>query len=177
MKKGWRLNVSNKFTKIKDDIQFVLLFSFLWDTLYLLFKGNFTSESEVAKTNFERQALEKLGSVREVLPELSREYRRCDPKNHKEGETFLQVKGFLQVQSIIIILVIIILFLKLMNFECLFITANYLVLWLKNRIPPKKTGMQGRLLIHKYCSLGNYYSNENTLQLVVLDTQLHKIYQ
>ena len=73
----------------------------LWDTLYLLFKGNFTSESEVAKTNFERQALEKLGSVREVLPELSREYRRCDPKNHKEGETFLQV------QSIIIILVII----------------------------------------------------------------------
>ena len=107
------------FKKIKDDIQFVL------------FKGNFTSESEVAKTNFERQALEKLGSVREVLPELSREYRRCDPKNHKEGETFLQVKGFLQVQSIIIILVIIglliIPFLKLMNFECLFTAGNYLV--------------------------------------------------
>ena len=106
-------------------------FHVLWDTMYLLFKGNFTSESEVAKTNFERQALEKLGSVREVLPELSREYRRCDPKNHKEGQTFLQVKGFLQVQSIIIILVIIGLlimpFLKLMNFECLFTTAKYLV--------------------------------------------------
>jgi hypothetical protein len=38
-----------------------------------------------------------LRSLREVLPTLSRQLLRCDPLEHKEGTTFLQVKKFMQV--------------------------------------------------------------------------------
>ena len=38
-------------------------------------KGNFTTEAEVAKKNFEEEATEKLVSVKKVLPTLSRTFR------------------------------------------------------------------------------------------------------
>merc|ERR1719495_1849225 len=59
-------------------------------------KGNFTAEAEAAKKNFEDEATEKLMAVKTVLPQLERLYRRCDPVKHVEGQTFLQVKGFMQ---------------------------------------------------------------------------------
>ena len=51
----------------------------------------------MAKNKFEKDATEKLRSVKEVLPLLSRELIKCDPLEHKEGATFLQVKNFMQV--------------------------------------------------------------------------------
>lgn len=59
-------------------------------------KGNFTVEAERAKSKFSTEAEEKLKKVEEILPSLSRRFRRCDPPSHVEGQTFLQVKGFLQ---------------------------------------------------------------------------------
>jgi len=59
-------------------------------------KGNFATEAEATKKNFADEAKEKLVSVKQVLPSLSRVFRRCDPESHVEEETFLQVKGFLQ---------------------------------------------------------------------------------
>jgi len=59
-------------------------------------KGNFTVEAERAKSKFSSEAAEKLGKVGEILPGLSRSFRKCDPPKHQEGQTFLQVKGFLQ---------------------------------------------------------------------------------
>ena len=51
----------------------------------------------MAKNKFEKDATEKLRSVREVLPALSRQLLRCDPLEHKEGTTFIQAKNFMQV--------------------------------------------------------------------------------
>jgi hypothetical protein len=67
--------------------------------LNVLIQGNFTREAEVAKNKFEKDATEKLRSVKEVLPHLSRELIKCDPLEHKEGVTFLQVKKFMQVMT------------------------------------------------------------------------------
>jgi len=59
-------------------------------------KGNFSLEAEAARRKFEVEAEQKLEAVKQVLPEMSRRYMKCDPREHKEGETFLKVKGFLQ---------------------------------------------------------------------------------
>ena len=48
-------------------------------------------------SKFSTEAEEKLKKVEEILPSLSRRFRMCDPPSHVEGQTFLQVKGFLQV--------------------------------------------------------------------------------
>ena len=73
-------------------------FSCYYDQIIILtFKGNFTAEADVAKEDFEASSKAKLLSVLEVLPGMSRSYLKCDPKQHKEKETFLAVKGFLQV--------------------------------------------------------------------------------
>jgi len=72
------------------------MLQFAYMTLRINNKGNFTLESKVSRESFEKEAQEKLNTVLEVLPGVSRTLRRCDPTKHKEGETFLRVKGFLQ---------------------------------------------------------------------------------
>jgi len=72
------------------------MLQFAYMTLRINNQGNFTAEAEVAKDDFERSSKEKLLSILEVLPGMSRKFQKCDPLKHKENESFLAVKGFLQ---------------------------------------------------------------------------------
>jgi len=72
----------------------MLQFSYMMLKIYN--KGNFTAEAEAAKTKFEEQATEKMNSIKMVLPTMSRQYRKCDPTEHRKGETYLEVTKLLQ---------------------------------------------------------------------------------
>ena len=51
----------------------------------------------MAKDKFEEQAGEKMESMLLVLPEMETDYIRCDPTQHKAGDTYLEVTKLLQV--------------------------------------------------------------------------------
>ena len=51
----------------------------------------------MAKDKFEEQAGEKMESMLLVLPEMETDYLRCDPMQHKAGDTYLEVTKLLQV--------------------------------------------------------------------------------
>jgi len=72
------------------------MLQFAYMTLRINNEGNFTAEAAVAKENFVSESNEKLASILQVLPAMSRTYMKCDPSQHKESETYLKVKGFLQ---------------------------------------------------------------------------------
>ena len=54
-------------------------------------------ESDAAKEKFELQATEKMNSIKMVLPTMSKEFMKCDPKEHKDGETYIEITKLLQV--------------------------------------------------------------------------------
>ena len=60
-------------------------------------KGNFSYESDLARSSFESRVAEKLAEVKEILPKMSKEFRRCDPKVQVEGKTFIKMTNLLQV--------------------------------------------------------------------------------
>jgi hypothetical protein len=62
-------------------------------------KGNFTLESELSRTTFETRIAQKLEEVKQILPRMSRQFRRCDPRAHVEGKTFVRMTNLLQVGS------------------------------------------------------------------------------
>merc|ERR1712013_750934 len=72
----------------------MLQFSYMMLRIYE--KGNFTVESNAAKEKFEQQATEKMDSIKQVLPTMSKDLLRCDPKDHKEGETYFEITKLLQ---------------------------------------------------------------------------------
>jgi len=72
----------------------MLQFSYMMLRIYD--KGNFTDEANQAKEKFESQATEKMRSIEMVLPRMSRIFYKCDPAQHKEGETFYQITKLLQ---------------------------------------------------------------------------------
>jgi len=72
----------------------MLQFSYMMLRIYE--KGNFSVESNAAKEKFEQQATEKMNSIKLVLPTMSREFMKCDPTVHKEGETYLEITKLLQ---------------------------------------------------------------------------------
>ena len=66
--------------------------------LRLYNRGNFTLESELARRSFESQATDKLLAVKGILPNMSRDFWRCDPKTNVEGATYVRVTELLQVR-------------------------------------------------------------------------------
>eukprot|EP00090_Calanus_glacialis_P044576 TRINITY_DN7968_c0_g1_i1.p1 TRINITY_DN7968_c0_g1~~TRINITY_DN7968_c0_g1_i1.p1 ORF type:complete len:702 (-),score=219.95 TRINITY_DN7968_c0_g1_i1:63-2168(-) len=72
----------------------MLQFSYMMLRIYE--KGNFSVESTAAKEKFEQQATEKMNSIKLVLPNMSREFMKCDPPQHKQGETYLEITKLLQ---------------------------------------------------------------------------------
>jgi len=72
----------------------MLQFSYMMLRIYK--KGNFSVEADAAKEKFELQATEKMNSIKLVLPTMSREIVRCDPPEHKQGETYLEITKLLQ---------------------------------------------------------------------------------
>lgn len=73
----------------------MLQFSYMMLNVYN--KGNYTAEGEEAKNKFAEEAKEKMADMMSVLPEMSVEYRRCEPDRHVAGETYLEVTKLLQV--------------------------------------------------------------------------------
>ena len=61
-------------------------------------KGNFSLESDFARSSFESRVSEKLSEVKNILPNMSREFRRCDPITQLEGKTFIRMTNLLQVK-------------------------------------------------------------------------------
>ncbi len=53
-------------------------------------------EAKVAKRKIEKEATEKMESIKLVLPNMSKQYRKCDPAEQKEGETYFLVTKLLQ---------------------------------------------------------------------------------
>ena len=76
----------------------MLQFSYMMLRIYD--KGNFTVEAEAAKNTFEEQAQEKMKGMLMVLPTMSTQYLKCDPMQHKQGETYLEVTKLLQVSRV-----------------------------------------------------------------------------
>jgi len=72
----------------------MLQFSYMMLKIYG--KGNFSVESDAAKEKFELQATEKMNSIKMVLPTMSKEFMKCDPKEHKDGETYIEITKLLQ---------------------------------------------------------------------------------
>ena len=40
-----------------------------------------------------------MDSIKQVLPTMSKDLLRCDPKDHKEGETYFEITKLLQVSQ------------------------------------------------------------------------------
>ena len=72
---------------------------FSYMMLRLYGRGNFTLESEMAKQNFESQAVEKLMAVKSILPNMDRMLWKCDPNVQNERLTFEKLTMLQVIQS------------------------------------------------------------------------------
>ena len=84
------------------EIKGYAMLQFAYMILRINKKGDFTVESESAKKRFEDQATAKMKSMLLVLPSMPTQYLRCDPLEHRAGETYLGVTKLLQVSRMII---------------------------------------------------------------------------
>lgn len=60
--------------------------------------GNFTVEQEVSKRLYLQYSEDIMNEAKTVLEEVPREFFRCDPRHHEEGETYIQLTELLQVK-------------------------------------------------------------------------------
>ena len=58
--------------------------------------GNFTLESELMQERYKERTQEKVLAVKEVMSDADRDMWRCDPRQHVEGETYVEVTQLLQ---------------------------------------------------------------------------------
>lgn len=70
--------------------------------LFSKFTGNFTVEQEVSKQLYMQYSADILNEAKSVLVQMPREFYRCDPQHHREGETYVQLTELLQVGSNVI---------------------------------------------------------------------------
>jgi len=78
------------------EIKGYAMLQFSYMMLKIIEQADFSQAATEAKSKFEKQATEKMDSIKMVLPHMSKEFRRCDPIVHKEGETYLEVTKLLQ---------------------------------------------------------------------------------
>ena len=90
-------NLYNLFALAEIKGYAMIQFSYMMLRIYN--RGNFTLEEDLARRSFETQAAEKLLAVKSILPNLSREYWRCDPVRHREGSTYVKMTQLLQVNK------------------------------------------------------------------------------
>ena len=79
------------------EIKGYAMIQFSYMMLKLYNRGNFTLESDLARKSFEHQATEKLLAVKGILPNMARDYWRCDAKRQVEGQTYIRMTQLLQV--------------------------------------------------------------------------------
>jgi hypothetical protein len=62
----------------------------------ILFAGNFTKEAELMRQHYEERTVQKAVAVKEAMSTAERDMWRCDPREHKEGETYVELTQLLQ---------------------------------------------------------------------------------
>lgn len=72
------------------------MLEFAWMLLRVYNEGNFTIEQEVAKQLYLQYSADILHEAKTVLEQLPRDFYRCDPRHHREGETYIQLTELLQ---------------------------------------------------------------------------------
>ncbi|CAB3374677.1 Hypothetical predicted protein [Cloeon dipterum] len=72
------------------------LMQFSWMILKQYEKGNFTREAELLQAKTELRSAEKAAAASEAMKTASRFVWRCDPKQHVENETYVQLTELLQ---------------------------------------------------------------------------------
>lgn len=72
------------------------MLEFAWMILRVYNEGNFTVEQEVSKRLYLQYSEDILSEAKSVLEHVSREFYRCDPRHHREGETYIQLTELLQ---------------------------------------------------------------------------------
>ncbi|XP_037773340.1 uncharacterized protein LOC119569097, partial [Penaeus monodon] len=77
------------------------MLEFSWMILRVYNEGNFTLEQQLAQDLYLQYSEDILMEAKEVLELQSRDYMRCDPREHVEGETYVQFTELLQVRVIL----------------------------------------------------------------------------
>lgn len=72
------------------------MLEFAWMMLRVYNEGNFTVEQEVSKKLYLQYSEDIMREARSVLVQESREFMRCDPRTHVQGETYVQITELLQ---------------------------------------------------------------------------------
>ncbi|XP_037934521.1 uncharacterized protein LOC119668915 isoform X1 [Teleopsis dalmanni] len=72
------------------------LMEFSWMMLRIYGKGNFTEESELMRSDYQKRTERTLKLLREVMLRSSRNVWHCDPDKYVKGETYEEVTRLLQ---------------------------------------------------------------------------------
>ncbi|KAG7154049.1 hypothetical protein Hamer_G020378 [Homarus americanus] len=72
------------------------MLEFSWMLLRVYNEGNFTVEQEVSERLFLQYSEDIMREAKAVLLHESREFYKCDPREHVEGETYVQITELMQ---------------------------------------------------------------------------------
>ncbi|XP_063233329.1 uncharacterized protein LOC134537042 isoform X1 [Bacillus rossius redtenbacheri] len=87
----------NLYTSVAlTELKGYAMMQFSWMLLKLYDKGNFTLEAQMMRDRYEVRTEQKVAAVKAAMRAAGRELRRCDPKHHVEGETYVQLTQLLQ---------------------------------------------------------------------------------
>ncbi|CAH0751220.1 unnamed protein product [Diatraea saccharalis] len=78
------------------EIKGYAMMQFSWMLLRIYGKGNFTQEASLTRQRYGERTAETAAAARAALSLAKRDLYRCDPPQHKEGETYAEVTRFLQ---------------------------------------------------------------------------------
>ncbi|KAK3867338.1 hypothetical protein Pcinc_027195, partial [Petrolisthes cinctipes] len=72
------------------------MLEFSWMLLRIYNEGNFTVEQEVSEQLYMQYSKDIMREAKGAIAESSRDFYRCDPRQHLEGETYVQLTELLQ---------------------------------------------------------------------------------
>lgn len=72
------------------------MMQFSWMLLKSYGKGNYTTESQLMRSSFEDRARKTQTLLRKVMEMADRQVWRCDPQQHVEGSTYVELTRLLQ---------------------------------------------------------------------------------
>ncbi|CAH2981054.1 unnamed protein product [Chilo suppressalis] len=78
------------------EIKGYAMMQFSWMLLRIYGKGNFTQEASLTRQRYSERTAQTAAAARAALSVAKRDLHRCDPPQHKEGETYAEVTRFLQ---------------------------------------------------------------------------------
>ncbi|CAG9562205.1 unnamed protein product [Danaus chrysippus] len=78
------------------EIKGYAMMQFSWMLLRIYGKGNFTQEASLTRQRYGERTSRTAAAARSALAMAKRDLYRCDPPQHKEGETYAEVTRLLQ---------------------------------------------------------------------------------